>query len=60
MGAHGSLPRHHQQAIDLIAAGRPDIKPYISHRFPLDKIKEAFAAAEGHQGMRVVVKPWGV
>jgi len=60
MGAHGSLPRHHQQALDLIAARRPDIRPYISHRFPLDNIKEAFAAAEGHQGMRVVVKPWGI
>ncbi|MDR3249370.1 MAG: alcohol dehydrogenase catalytic domain-containing protein [Treponema sp.] len=57
LGAHGSLPRHHQQAVDLIAAHRPDINPYISHRFPLDNIKEAFAAAEGHQGMRVVVKP---
>ncbi|WP_010261821.1 zinc-dependent dehydrogenase [Treponema primitia] len=59
LGAHGSLPRHHQQAIELIAAGRPDIKPYISHRFNLDKIQEAFEVAEGHQGMRVVVKPWG-
>ncbi|MDR1420118.1 MAG: alcohol dehydrogenase catalytic domain-containing protein [Treponema sp.] len=57
MGAHGSLPRHHRQALDLISAGRPDIKPYISHRFPLEKIHEAFAAAEGHLGMRVVVKP---
>jgi L-iditol 2-dehydrogenase len=59
LGAHGSLPRHHRQALELIAAGRPDIRPYISHRFPLDRIAEAFAAAEGHQGMRVVVKPWG-
>jgi L-iditol 2-dehydrogenase len=58
LGAHGSLPRHHQQAVDLIAAGRPDIKPFISHRFPLRDIGKAFAAAEGHQGMRVVVKPW--
>jgi L-iditol 2-dehydrogenase len=56
-GAHGSLPRHHRQALELIAAGRPDIKPYISHRFPLEKIQEAFAAAEGHLGMRVVVAP---
>ncbi|MDR1105493.1 MAG: alcohol dehydrogenase catalytic domain-containing protein [Treponema sp.] len=56
-GAHGSLPRHHRQALDLISAGRPDIKPYISHRFPLEKIHEAFTAAEGHLGMRVVVKP---
>ena len=58
MGAHGSLPRHHQQAIDLIAAKRPDMGPFISHHFSLDKIMEAFAAAEGHQGMRVVVHPW--
>ncbi|MDR2185925.1 MAG: alcohol dehydrogenase catalytic domain-containing protein [Treponema sp.] len=57
MGAHGSLPRHHQQAIELIAAKRPDIKPYMSHFFSLDQINEAFAAAEGHQGMRVVVHP---
>jgi L-iditol 2-dehydrogenase len=58
-GAHGSLPRHHQQAVNLIAAKRPDIRPYISHHFPLGAIKEAFAAAEGHKGMRVVVQPWG-
>jgi L-iditol 2-dehydrogenase len=58
MGAHGSLPRHHQQAIELIAAKRPDIRPYMSHFFSLDHINEAFAAAEGHQGMRVVVHPW--
>ncbi|GHU00858.1 hypothetical protein FACS1894142_8890 [Spirochaetia bacterium] len=56
-GAHGSLPRHHQEAVNLIAAGRPDIRLYISHHFPLDKINEAFATAEGHTGMRVVVEP---
>jgi L-iditol 2-dehydrogenase len=58
IGAHGSLPRHHQQAIELITKRRPDIRPYISHRFSLDRIADAFAAAEGHLGMRVVVKPW--
>jgi L-iditol 2-dehydrogenase len=58
-GAHGSLPRHHQLAINLIAARRPDIRPYISHHFPLEQINEAFAAAEGHKGMRVVVQPNG-
>ncbi|MDR2434039.1 MAG: alcohol dehydrogenase catalytic domain-containing protein [Treponema sp.] len=60
MGAHGSLPRHHRQALDLIAAGRPDIKPFISHHFALDDIKAAFETAEGHKGMRVIVRPWGV
>jgi L-iditol 2-dehydrogenase len=59
MGAHGSLPRHHRQALDLIAGRRPDIRPYISHHFRLDQIGDAFATAESHQGMRVVVHPWG-
>jgi len=58
-GAHGSLPRHHQDAINLITAKRPDIRPFISHHFGLDKIMEAFETAEGHKGMRVVVHPWG-
>jgi L-iditol 2-dehydrogenase len=58
-GAHGSLPRHHRQALDLIAGRRPDIRPYISHHFTLDQIGDAFATAEDHQGMRVVVHPWG-
>ena len=57
MGAHGSLPRHHQQALELIASGKIDIKQFLSHTFPLDDIAEAFSVAEGHTGMRVVVNP---
>jgi hypothetical protein len=30
----------------------------MSHFFSPDHINKAFAAAEGHQGMRVVVHPW--
>lgn len=57
LGAHGSLPRQHRKAIDLIASGKIDMKQYISHHFDLDHIGEAFAAAEGRDGMRVVVTP---
>ncbi|HOZ45788.1 MAG TPA: zinc-dependent dehydrogenase [Candidatus Hydrogenedentes bacterium] len=57
MGAHGQVPRHHQLAVDLIASGTIDMKPYISHRFPLAQVVEAFAVAESHAGMRVVVNP---
>jgi L-iditol 2-dehydrogenase len=60
IGAHGSLPRHHRQAVDLIASGKLNIKPFITHWFPLDKIQEAFSTTESHQGMRVMVKPWGL
>jgi L-iditol 2-dehydrogenase len=57
MGEHGCVPRHHQQAVDLIAAGAIHMAQYISHRFPLDRTAEAFATAESHAGMRVVVNP---
>lgn len=56
-GSHGALPSHHQRAVDLIGSGRIAIGKYISHRFPLAQTPEAFAAAEGKAGMRVVVTP---
>jgi len=56
-GSHGALPIHHQRAVELIAAGAINMKNYISHKFSLDDIHEAFSAAEGHVGMRVVVNP---
>jgi L-iditol 2-dehydrogenase len=56
-GSHGCVPRHHKQAVDMIAAGQVDVKKYISHRFPLDQAVEAFQAAEGREGKRVVVVP---
>lgn len=56
-GAHGSLPRQHRQAVDLINAGLLDMKKYATHRYPLDSIGEAIAKAESHEGFRVIVKP---
>ena len=56
-GAHGSMPVHHGKGLGMIASGRIDVKRFITHNFILDKIGEAFAAAEGHTGLRVVVNP---
>ncbi|MBO5274111.1 MAG: alcohol dehydrogenase catalytic domain-containing protein [Clostridia bacterium] len=56
-GSHGSLPRQHKAAVEMIASGKIDIDPIITHRFPLDQINDAFAAAEGQQGMKVIVTP---
>ncbi len=56
-GAHGALPIHHGKAVELIASGAVNVNEYISHHFSLDDINEAFQAAEGHEGMRVVVNP---
>jgi L-iditol 2-dehydrogenase len=57
LGSHGSLPRHHRMALNMIAARRPDIRPYITGHYPLDKINEAFTASDSHKEMRVVVTP---
>jgi len=57
LGSHGCLPRHHEQAVQLIASGAIDMKRYISDRFPLRNAREAFAAAEARGGRRVVVVP---
>lgn len=59
MGSHGSLPRHHRKAVDLIAAGHVNAGTYISRRFPLDRIDQALAYHESREGLKVIVKPWG-
>ena len=56
-GAHGAMPIHHLKAIELIASGTIDVRPFISDSFPLDDVARAFEAAESHSGMRIIVKP---
>jgi len=57
LGSHGSVPRHHKIALELLSRGAVKGKDFISHHFSLDKIKEAFKVAEGHQGLKVIVNP---
>jgi len=56
-GSHGSMPRHHRKAVELIASGVIDAKQFISHKFSLDDIVEGFKVAEGKTGMRVIINP---
>ena len=41
----------------MIASGKLDLSKIVTHRFPLEKINEALATAEGHKGMKVIVEP---
>lgn len=56
-GSHGSVPRQHRLALDLLATGVVRAEELITHRFGLGEIHAAFAAAEGHAGLKVVVHP---
>jgi L-iditol 2-dehydrogenase len=58
-GAHGALPSHHRQALELIASGVVEAGRFVSHTFALDDVEQAFQVAESHVGMRVAVLPWG-
>jgi len=59
MGSHGSLPRHHRAAVELIASGAVRAREYVSAVFPLERVAEAFAFHESHRGLKTVVAPHG-
>ena len=59
MGSHGSLPRHHKIAVDMIARGDVDAPAYLSKRFSLEDITEAFAYHESRSGLKAIIEPNG-
>lgn len=54
-GTHGSTPLHNKIAIDILASKRINGEKYITHRFPLEKIKEGLGIVENRQGLKVVI-----
>jgi L-iditol 2-dehydrogenase len=57
MGSHGSLPRHHGIAVDMIANGTVHAKEYISRICPLGEIEAALGYHESGKGLKTIVKP---
>ncbi|HOX39309.1 MAG TPA: alcohol dehydrogenase catalytic domain-containing protein [Candidatus Brocadiia bacterium] len=56
-GSHGSVPRHHKAALALLGSGTISGKSFISHRFPLDGIEEAFRTVREREGMKAIIVP---
>lgn len=56
-GSHGSVPRQHRFALELLARGLVPGERFITHRFSLDDIHEAFRVAAAGEGLKVVVQP---
>ncbi len=57
LGSHGSTPRHHKIAIDLISNGYIDAKKYITEVFSLTDIIKAFEYTESKKGLKAVIIP---
>jgi threonine dehydrogenase-like Zn-dependent dehydrogenase len=57
LGSWGSTTADLRQAIELMASGRVDRRPLVSHQFSLDQAAEAFAVQEQGQAIKVLVKP---
>lgn len=56
-GSHGSTPRQHSLALQLLEKGMVRVQPIITHHYPLSQIGQAFATMESRQGMKIVMHP---
>lgn len=50
-------PDSHQEAVDLINAGRIQTAPIITHRFPIEQLEEAIHMQMSAESIKVLVKP---
>lgn len=48
-------PDTHQRAVDLINSGRIQLEPLITHRFPVEQVKEAILMQMGSESIKVIV-----
>ena len=59
-GANSSHRSQYLKALELVASGRINVKKFITHRFPLNRIEEAIIALEDRssKALKVIVDPW--
>jgi len=59
-GANASNKKQYLQALNLIASGKINVKKFITHKFPLEKIAEAINSLEDRSSnaIKVIIDPW--
>lgn len=45
------------RAIRLVESGLVDVRSFVTHRFPLENIADAFATAQQREGIKVLIEP---
>ena len=56
-GSHGSTPRQHAAAMQLISSKRIDVSSLITHSFGLDDIAVALDTVRTKKGLKVMIHP---
>jgi L-iditol 2-dehydrogenase len=57
LGAYGATPRQYRVTMDYLNRRRKELAPVVTHRFPLDRIDEAFQTIRSGAGLKLVVVP---
>ena len=48
-------PDTHQRAVDLINSGRIQLAPTLTHRFPIERLKDAILMQMSSESLKVLV-----
>jgi L-iditol 2-dehydrogenase len=57
LGAYGATNRQYRITMDYLNRRRDDLAPVVTHRFPLERIGEAFATIRDGTGLKMVIVP---
>jgi L-iditol 2-dehydrogenase len=57
VGAYGATPRQYRLTMDYLDRRREDLGRVVTHRFPLERITEAFEMIRSGAGLKMVVVP---
>lgn len=57
LGAYGATPRQYRITMDYLNRRRDELAAVVTHRFPLDRIGEAFETIRSGTGLKMVILP---
>jgi L-iditol 2-dehydrogenase len=57
LGAYGATHRQYRITMGYLNRRRDDLAPIVTHRFPLDRISDAFATIRAGTGLKTVIVP---
>ena len=56
-GSHGSSPKQHRDALEIISSNQSFFKKIISKSFPINEFESAFKEAIKAENLKIIIKP---